>query len=250
MSVLLATTKHGGLAVAAEKSSPAFSGFPAGKLRFTPIPGPFFSELLPAIDDLNELKVVLYAFWKLDRMEGEHRYLQLEDFSEDATFAAGLGGAAAVAAGLEQAVNRGALLLAELELEGQPRRFYFLNSARGREAVQALKDGAWRPSGDRRFPLELAQERSNIFTLYERHIGPITPMLAEKLKDAENEYPADWLEEAIRIAVENNARAWSYVEAILRRWREGGKDERRTQGDTEKDRRKYVEGEFSDYIEH
>jgi DNA replication protein len=32
-----------------------FSGFPAGKVRFTSIPNLFFSELLPLIDDLAEL---------------------------------------------------------------------------------------------------------------------------------------------------------------------------------------------------
>lgn len=230
--------------------SPGFSGFPAGKVRFTRLPGPFFSELLPQIDDLNELKVVLYAFWQLDRREGDHRYLQPEDFSEDAVFMAGLPDAAALQDGIQRAVKRGALLQAELELEGKPRFLYFLNTALGREALQALNDGAWKPSGDQRYPVELAQERSNLFTLYERHLGPITPMLAEKLKAAEADYPHEWLEEAIRIAVENNARAWSYVEAILSRWQKEGRDERRTQGDTEKDRRKYVEGEYSDFIEH
>ncbi|MEX2144050.1 MAG: DnaD domain protein [Anaerolineales bacterium] len=233
-------------------TDPSFSGFPAGKMRFTRLPGPFFSELLPQIDNLNELKVVLYAFWQLGRREGEHLYLQLEDFSEDAMFTAGLGSdpPAALQDGLQRAIKRGALLQAELELEGKLCCFYFLNSARGREAVQALHDGAWRPSGDLRFPIQLAQERGNLFTLYERHLGAITPMLAEKLKAAEADYPHIWLEEAIRIAVENNARAWSYVEAILSRWQKEGRDERRTQGDTEKDRRKYVEGEFSDFIEH
>lgn len=230
--------------------SAPFPGFPEGKLRFTRIPGPFFSELLPLVDDLAELKVLLYAFWKLERMEGDPRYLQPEDFSDDATFMAGLGDPAALEAALAGAVGRGALLLAELELGGQPRRFYFLNSPRGREALAAIADGAWKPSGDARYPIELAQERSNLFSLYEKHIGPVTPMLADALKDAEKDYPHDWLVDAIRIAVENNARSWRYVEAILRRWQEGGKDERRTQGDSEKDRRKYVEGEFSDYIEH
>lgn len=229
----------------------AFSGFPAGKLRLTPIPAPFFTELLPLIDDLNELKLVLYAFWKLDRMEGEQRYLQLEDFTEDEVFLGGLsGGADSISTALQLAVQDGILLHAELELGGTLRQFYFLNSPRGRQAVQALKDGAWRPSGDQRYPIELAQERTNIFTLYERHIGPVTPMLAEKLKAAENDHPHEWLEEAIRIAVENNARSWSYVEAILTRWQKEGRHEGRTQGDTEKDRRKYVEGEFSDFIEH
>ena len=39
-----------------------FSGFPAGKLDVTPLPNLFFSELVPAIDDLAELKVRGYAF--------------------------------------------------------------------------------------------------------------------------------------------------------------------------------------------
>lgn len=233
----------------------AFSGFPSGKVRFTRIPGPFFSELLPQIDNLAELKVTLYAFWKLDRMEGETRYLQLEDFSEDKIFMQGLAtgkksAAAALKDGLQRAMKRGTLLQAQLELDGKQRSFYFLNSARGREAIRALQNGEWKPSGDPRYPIELSQERSNIFVLYERHIGPLTPLIADALKDAEREYPQEWLEEAVRIAVENNARAWSYVEAILRRWQQEGRDERRTQGDSEKDRRKYVKGEFSDFIKH
>ena len=43
----------------------SFSGFPAGKLRFTSVPNLFFSELLPTMDDLAELKVTLHIFWLL-----------------------------------------------------------------------------------------------------------------------------------------------------------------------------------------
>lgn len=232
-----------------------FPGFPGGKVRFTRIPGPFFKDLLPQIDDLNELKVTLYALWQLDRMEGDPRYLQKEDFSEDELFMGGLAaeGAAALEAldaALLRAVERGTLLAAELELSGEARRFYFLNTPRGRQALQAVADGEWQPSGEARHPIELAQERPNVFELYEQHIGPLTPMIAQALEEAEKEFPPAWIEEALRIAVENNARKWSYVEAILRRWQEEGRDERRHQGHTEKDRRKYVEGEFSDFIEH
>lgn len=233
------------------KPGSSFNGFPAGKVRFTRLPGPFFSELLPHIDSLAELKVTLYALWKLERMEGEARYLQPQDFTEDALFLAGLpGGEADLAAGLLAAVQRSTLLYAQLELDEQPREFYFLNSARGRALYEAVQNGEWQPSGDPRYPIELAHERPNIFALYERNIGALTPMMADALKDAEREYPHEWLEEAMRIAVENNARSWSYVQAILRRWQEDGRDERRTQGNSEKDRRKYVEGEFSDFIEH
>ncbi|MCL5428920.1 MAG: DnaD domain protein [Chloroflexi bacterium] len=235
-------------------SNLSFSGFPAGKVRFSRIPGPFFKELLPLINNLNELKVTLYALWKLDRMEGEQRYLQLEDFSEDTLFMEGLGENAKQSQqnlndGLQRALKRGALLQGELELDGSRRTFYFLNSGKGRQMLEALKDGDWRPSGEARYPIELSQERSNLFTLYERHIGPVTPLLADALKEAEREYPLEWLEDAIRIAVENNARAWSYVEAILTRWRKEGRDERRAEGDSEKERRKYYDNKYSDSLE-
>lgn len=63
----------------------------------------------------------------------------------------------------------------------------------------------------------------NIYTWYEQNIGIITPLLAEKLKDAEAEYPPDWIREAMEEAVKNNVRRWSYVSAILERWRREGK---------------------------
>jgi DNA replication protein len=49
-------------------------------------------------------------------------------------------------------------------------------------------------------------------------------MMAEILKDAETLYPPAWIEEAIELAVQNNSRRWKYVEAILRKWKENGRD--------------------------
>ena len=63
-----------------------FPGFPEGKLRLTKIPSLFFSELLPDIDDLAELKVTLYAFWVFGQKEGHVRYLRLSDFLDDVQF--------------------------------------------------------------------------------------------------------------------------------------------------------------------
>jgi DnaD/phage-associated family protein len=134
------------------------------------------------------------------------------------------------------------------EDEGE-QTIYFLNTPKGRAAIQAIARGDWRPELDPALPLELVKDRPNIYRLYEEHIGPLTPMIAEALREAEGLYPESWVEEAIRIAVENNVRRWSYVEAILERWQEGGRDERKDRRDTEKDRRRYIEGEFSDYIE-
>ncbi len=65
-------------------------------------------------------------------------------------------------------------------------------------------------------------QQQNIFQLYESNIGILVPMIVETLKDAEQEYPMMWIEKAIKIAVERNARNWRYIETILKRWKADG----------------------------
>ena len=224
-----------------------FQGFPDGKVSFTRIPGPFFSELLPQIDHLGEFKVTLYALWQLDRMGGEFRYLQELDFLSDEVFMLGMGDTPEKARtnlreSLAMAVQRGTILNATVKLE-EELSLYFFNTPRGRAAVEAIENGDWRPSGDPYSPIELGPERPSIYRLYEQNIGPMTPLLADSLQDAEDTYPAEWIEEAFRIAVEKNVRNWRYIEAILRRWQERGYDGRETRRDTEKSRRQYADWE-------
>ncbi len=233
----------------------SFKGFPPGKVRLTPIPGPFFTKLLPAIDHLGELKVTLYAFWLLDHSEARFRYLQRRDFQADEAFMLSLGpekdaAQSALEQALQRALQRGTLLSVQVAAEPHTAELFFLNSPRGRAAVEAIQQGAWSPGGDPQQPILIREQAPNIFRLYEEHIGPLTPMIAEALQEAESTYPAAWIEEALRIAVENNVRRWRYVEAVLRTWHEEGRDERRTREDIEEDRHRYVRGKFSDFIEH
>lgn len=233
---------------------PSFSGFPEGKINLTPVPGQFFTELLPEVDHLGELKVILYVFWQLYRKEGTFRFIRRVDFTGDERFMQGMGknqreAEIALDDSLERAVGRGVLLKALLVSDSGEQAYYFLNSPKGRAAVEAIRSGQWLPSPDLLASPVLNGERPNIFRLYEEHIGPLTPMIAETLRDAEEQYPEVWIADAIRIAVEKNARNWRYVEAILRRWQEEGRDEQ-DRGDAEKDGRRYIEGKYSDYIEH
>ncbi len=233
----------------------SFVGFPEGKVQFTSIPDLFFRSLLPLIDHLGELKTTLYAFWFLDHMEGTFRYMRRQNFLEDQNFMTSLAedpqqAGTNLEEALARCLQRKTFIKATLELETGAEDFYFLNTPKGRAAVQAIVRGEWRHSGDPASPLELLPEAANIYNLYEENIGPLTPMIAETLQDAEEIYPNKWIEDAVRIAVENNVRRWSYVDAILKSWQEGGRDERKDRRDTEKDRRRYVEGEFSDFIEH
>jgi len=232
-----------------------FTGFPEGKMHFTGIPDLFFRTLLPEIVHLGELKTTIYAFRLLHRVEGAFRYLRRENFSQDLVFMKGLAEDPEQAGKiLDQAlllcIERKTFLRTSIEMETGHQDLYFLNSPKGRAAILAVEAGEWRHSGDADAPVELVPQAANIYILYEENIGPLTPMIADTLQEAEQSYPYTWIEEAVRIAVENNVRRWTYVEAILNRWQEGGRDERTDRRDTEKDRRRYVEGEFSDFIEH
>jgi DnaD/phage-associated family protein len=231
-----------------------FSGFESKVSKNTPLPGQFFSELLPQIDHLGELKLTLYVIWRLDRLEGTFRYVRKTDIAEDTVFMLGLAASKreqenSLDEALERAVGRGTLLRAELALEEGAEYLYFLNSPKGRAAVQGLSQGKWHPKDLPAAPIELSQERPNIYRLYEAHVGPLTPMLAESLRDAEDLYPTEWIEDAIRIAIENNVRKWRYIEAILKSWQEQGRHDQEDRRDSKENYRKYTQGEFADYIE-
>ena len=224
-------------------------------MKTIPVPGQFFSDLLPEINHLPELKLSLYAIWKLDQMEGDIRFLRREDFSEDERFMRGLGdhpvqAEAVLDDALERAVGRGTLLCLQAAGidDSSIVQYYFLNTPRGRSAVEAAGKGLWQPDPSGLHSAQLAEERPNIFRLYEENIGPITPLMADVLREAEAFYPPDWLEDAVKIAVQRNARNWRFVEAVLKRWKEEGRDEQ-DRRDAKKNRRRYDEGEFADFIE-
>jgi DNA replication protein len=227
---------------------PIFSGFPAGKVHLTPVPAPFFTQILPFVDNLVEMKVIVYAFWFLDHLESREKYFTHEDFCEDKILMEGLGEdpKKLLQEGMDRAAEHGIFLCVHSTEAGT---VYFLNTPRGRASARALQDGAWKPGLDRHLPVTLEMERPNIFRLYEENIGPLTPMLSDMLREAELNYPVEWIEDATRIAVKKNVRNWRYIEGILKSWQEKGRHEK-TRRESEEDRRKYIEGEYGDLIEH
>lgn len=237
----------------------SFPGFPNGKVHQIPIPGPFFEDLMLQIESRQELLISLQSFWLLDQLEGAFRFLRKQDFSADTHFMSSLSDHTESAEqelqiGLEQAVKRGTLLETKVIIEGVEETCYFLNSPKGRAAVRAISSGQWSPADNLPAPNDIPQELPNIFRLYEENIGPITPMLAESLGEAEDTYPLHWIEEAIRIAVERNKRSWRYAEAILKKWHVEGRDAKKENSqdrrDSAENRQRYVEGEYADFIEH
>ncbi|MEO8611748.1 MAG: DnaD domain protein [Chloroflexota bacterium] len=234
-----------------------FDGFPDdSKLSPTAFPAQFYSELLPMIDDLAELKLTIFCFWALHQREGSSRYLLRDDFYDDDALVAGLLAIDPAAtmdqvltAALNRAMERGTLICAEVELDNGSENLYFMNSKKGRSAIAQIRAGEWQP-GDENHPVEILPERPNIYKLYEANVGALTPMVAEYLKDAEKDYPLDWIEDAIRGAVVNNKRNWSYIQAILRRRESEGKRGGSIKRSPEQDGQSYITGEYADFIEH
>jgi DNA replication protein len=201
-----------------------FSGFPP-KGRLIKIPGLFFTELLPQIDHMAELKVTLYAFWRLQQQEGQLTFLRKRDMLADSAFLSGLGDQpeATLADGLERAIARGTLLHVQLQNNGRSDDLYFLNTLKGRAAVDGIQAGKWTPDLESSLPMNIIVDRPNIYRLYEQNIGMLTPLIADRLEDLAETYPQAWLEEAVSIAVKQNKSNLSYVEAILKRWRSEGR---------------------------
>lgn len=234
-----------------------FPGFPDGKVPLVPVPDPFFTDLLPLIDNLAELKATLFAIWALARRrENETRYLRAADWDAALPwFEVDQAGARSprevLWEGIERAVARGSLL--EIVVHGEDGeevdRWYVLNTPRGRELVARIERGEVPPEVQPA-QVHLTPRRPNIFTLYEQNIGLLQPLIAEELREAEQIYPSEWIEEAFRIAAERNVRRWSYVRRILERWASEGREDRGQDRQDSEEGRRYIDGEFADYIQH
>lgn len=207
-----------------------FAGFPDGKNSFTYVPDRFFTELMPIIDSENELRVTIYTFFAMSRKEGKIRYLRLVDYLTDRQFMESLGekpsdAADALLDGIERAAARGTLLNVTVGTSDGNIDLFFVNSQKGRAAVEGISKGEWRPDLDAAEIVNILVERPNIFVLYEQNIGQLTPMITEELRDAEKTWPVAWIEEAIELAVTSNVRKWRYIVGILKRWQQEGKQQ-------------------------
>lgn len=231
-----------------------FEGFPGEKEFLISIPETFFRDLLPIIDHLGELKVTLYSIWFLELQEGSFRHIKFQQFLEDYEFLSAFAknkseAIIAIKESIQRACERGTLLAFNTNDSSNEDTIYFINSARGRASLQALRAGDWSPENQDPVMKMPGVKRPNIFQLYEENIGPLTPLIADTLQDAEDQFPTQWIEDAIQLAVENNVRRWRYVEAILNSWKERGRDEKNRR-DTQEDPRRFLDGEFGDFFKH
>ena len=193
------------------------------KTDFVSLPDSFFTQAVPKIQDLAELKIVLYAAYLiLQKKERTYfvTYKELRSHELMATI-----DEKTLRQALNSAIEHGTLFHSTLNINGVLEDVYSLTA-------------------DSRQPSTF-----NIFALYEQNIGIITPMIAEELKEADRFYPPQWIEEAFREAVTLNKRSWKYIARILERWASEGKDSGEHKRDVKKDGSdKYIKGRYGHLV--
>jgi DnaD/phage-associated family protein len=192
---------------------------------FISLPDSFFTQAVPKIQDLAELKIVLYVAYLILRKPDHTQFVTYKELKAESCRLSAELGEETLRQALNSAVEHGILLHSTLNINGML------------EDVYSLTVDSHQPP------------TINVFALYEQNIGMITPMIAEELKEAEKIYPPQWIEEAFKEAVTLNKRSWKYIARILERWASEGKDSGEYRRDIKKDGPdKYIKGRYGHLV--
>jgi len=195
------------------------------EMGFISLPDSFFTQAVPRIQDLAELKVVLYVAYLILRRPDHSHFVTFKELQAESCRLSAKLSEETLRQALDSAVEHGTLLHSTSNINGMLGDVY------------SLTVDSYQPSA------------INIFDLYEQNIGMITPMIAEELKDAEKLYPSQWIEEAFKEAVTLNKHSWKYIARILERWASEGKDSGEYKRDIKKDGPdKYIKGKYGHLV--
>lgn len=237
-------------------SDERFGGFPAvGKA--TAIPNIFFTTVLPKLESPGALLAFLWVSRLVQEQRGDVRCSTVEDVwafpAARQSFELTGGGRAGLEQGLRECIAAGALVGLELRGPGVAETVYFVNNPASRRTVARARSGELRLRPETTaVPVRQEDEaRPGIFRLYEEHVGTITPMVGDRLVEAEDTYPPDWIEDAFREAAELNIRNWRYIERILARWAEEGRSHETPGRDPlEEQKRRFLGGNLGHIVRY
>lgn len=232
-----------------------FRGFPS-RMEFTSVPNVVFSHLLAQIDDMAELKTTLHVIAALYRKKGSPRYVGYSELMSSPAVVESLRGLGesvekTLRGSLQKAADRGTLIHLLQGGDTQTEEIYLLNDEAGRQATAKVNAGELQLGGlkTREALPVITEAPPDIFTVYEQNIGMLTPLIADELRDAEQQYSPDWIRAAIKEAVLHNKRNIKYITRILETWSVEGRSDGTYQRHPEKtDPDRYVKGKYGHIV--
>ncbi len=196
-----------------------------------PVPREFLTETIAHIDDATELHVTLAVFRLAADSVSNPPAVSEDTVLRDPVLARTFHGdrrssmlGQRIRRGLQYATARDSIVQVVLTVDDHEERWYIPASAEYRAALAnvLLEPGAWPEAG--RVAL-IATTAPSVFSLYEKNIGMLTPLLTDQIETAMELYPLDWIADAIREAVAYNKRNWRYVQRVLENWSVNGRGE-------------------------
>ena len=225
-------------------------GFPLpDDFATTRVPNAVLGRVLSSIDDADEIRLILRAIWLLEHQRGYPRYITRDNLQRDRVLSVVIPDQSDFDRILRSATERG--IFVEASINDTPCLMFNTESAR-RASIEVSSTTRNSDNGNDGWETAAASTGSaDAFGAYEENIGILSPMIRQSILAALEDFTDEDITHAVRIAVENESRSWSFVAGVLRRWaRDGIPHERadRTAGGAP-DRERISQAELRRYLD-
>lgn len=191
----------------------------------TSVPNAVMESILDADAAVGQIAFALRTLWWLERSTTYPKSVQVSDLRSDRTLIACVG--SEFDSALAATCKRGIFLRAG-DVGNESLMLHTVAAVRQEEAID---DGGDDSANGWDTPAKIPGP-PDAYRAYERNIGSLTPMIRESIGQSLQDFTDAQITQAIRVAVENDARSWAFVKAVLSKWnREGIPDERERRGE-------------------
>ena len=208
----------------------------------TSVPNAALESLLVPDADVHQVTFALRTLWWLERSTTFPKSVTVSDLRTDRTLITCIG--PAFDSVMDAVCGRGIFI--PTGMDGTER--LMLNTVAATRGGGNVNDQCADDATNGWDSVARAPGPADAFRAYEQNIGQLTPMIRESIGQSLQDFTDAQITQAIRIAVENDARSWAFIKAVLKRWnREGIPDEREPRGDaggsriSETELRRYLE---------
>ena len=206
-------------------------GFPLpDDFATTRVSNAVLGRVLSNIDDADEIKLILRAIWLLEHQRGYPRYITRDDLRRDRVLSVVIPNQSDFDRILKSASERGVFV--EATINDNICLMFNTESAR-RASIEVSSTSSDLNKDNNGWETPAAGTAAvDAFRAYEENIGILSPMIRQSILAALEDFTDEDITHAIRIAVENESRSWSFVAGVLRRWVRDGIPHERTDGTT------------------